>query len=252
MTVTDVRKDPTALTMTVASEWDAPIARVWQLWADPRKLERWWGPPTYPATVVEHDLRPGGKVSYFMTSPEGEQHHGWWKVVAVDEPHRLDLEDGFADTDGNPNDDDADDAVHRHLRRAAERRHAHAHRDAVPVARGDGPADRDGHGGGPRRRHGPDRRHPRGGLTQGPPSGGGGGSRTPVFRVLSRGFSERSQWRDLGSAPPTGSLRRSQPRCDVPPGHGARPGGKPLLMTFRFRPSGWAGRNALLISKQRV
>lgn len=104
MTVTDVRKDMNALTMTVASEWDAPIARVWQLWADPRKLERWWGPPTYPATVVEHDLRPGGKVSYFMTGPEGEQHHGWWNVVGVEEPNRLDLEDGFADTDGNPDD----------------------------------------------------------------------------------------------------------------------------------------------------
>lgn len=104
MTVTDVRKDPAALTMTVASEWDAPIARVWQLWADPRKLERWWGPPTYPATVVDHDLRPGGKVSYFMTSPEGERHHGWWKIVAVEEPHRLGFEDGFADTEGNPND----------------------------------------------------------------------------------------------------------------------------------------------------
>ena len=44
MTVTDVRKNPTALTMTVACEWDAPIARVWQLWADAGKLERWWGP----------------------------------------------------------------------------------------------------------------------------------------------------------------------------------------------------------------
>jgi len=104
MTVTDIRKDPTALTMTIASEWSAPIARVWQLWADPRKLERWWGPPTYPATVVDHDLRPGGKVSYFMTGPEGDQHHGWWKVVAVDEPHRLDLEDGFADAEGNHDD----------------------------------------------------------------------------------------------------------------------------------------------------
>ena len=103
MTVTDVRKDPTALTMTIASEWDAPIVRVWQLWADPRKLERWWGPPTYPATVVEHDLRPGGKVTYFMTSPEGEKHHGWWEVVAVEEPHRLDIHDGFADAEGNHN-----------------------------------------------------------------------------------------------------------------------------------------------------
>lgn len=105
MPVTDIRKDPTALTMTVESEWDAPISRVWQLWADPRKLERWWGPPTYPATVVEHDLRAGGKVTYFMTSPEGEQYHGWWAVVAVDEPYRIEFEDGFADTDGKPNQD---------------------------------------------------------------------------------------------------------------------------------------------------
>jgi uncharacterized protein YndB with AHSA1/START domain len=103
MAVTDVHKDPTALTMTITSEWNAAVASVWQLWADPRKLERWWGPPTYPATVVDHDLHPGGTVSYFMTSPEGEKYHGWWKVLAVEEPHRLDIEDGFADAEGNPN-----------------------------------------------------------------------------------------------------------------------------------------------------
>jgi hypothetical protein len=165
MTVTDVRKDPAALTMTVASEWDAPIARVWQLWADPRKLERWWGPPTYPATVVEHDLRPGGKVSYFMTSPRGRAAprmvEGRRRRGAA--PPRLRRR--LRRHRGQPQRGDADDAVHRHLCRAAEWRHAHAHRDAVPVARGDGPDDRDGHGGGPHRRHGPDRRHPRHRLT---------------------------------------------------------------------------------------
>ncbi len=103
MTVTEIHKDSTELRMTVTTEWNAPIERVWQLWADPRKLERWWGPPTYPAIVVDHDLRTGGKVSYFMTSPEGEQFHGWWNVIAVEELHRIELEDGFADTDGNVN-----------------------------------------------------------------------------------------------------------------------------------------------------
>ncbi len=105
MTVTEISKDPTALTMTVTSEWGASVESVWQLWADPRKLERWWGPPTYPATVVEHDLEPGGKVGYFMTGPEGDEHHGWWRVVGVEPLQRLDLEDGFADTDGNPDHD---------------------------------------------------------------------------------------------------------------------------------------------------
>ena len=105
MSVTDVQKDPASLTLTITSAFDAPVARVWQVWEDPRQLERWWGPPTYPATVVDHDLTPGGKVSYFMTGPEGDQHHGWWRVVAVDAPHRLEFEDGFADDTGTPNPD---------------------------------------------------------------------------------------------------------------------------------------------------
>lgn len=105
MTITAVHKDTEKLTMQIVAEFDASIERVWQLWADPRKLERWWGPPTYPATVVEHELAPGGRVSYFMTGPEGDQHHGWWRVIAVDPARRIDLEDGFADGDGNPNPD---------------------------------------------------------------------------------------------------------------------------------------------------
>ncbi|MGH9276312.1 MAG: SRPBCC family protein, partial [Acidimicrobiales bacterium] len=81
---TTVDKDPTALTMTVTTELDATVERTWQLWADPRQLERWWGPPTYPATVVEHDLAAGARVRYFMTSPEGEKFYGMWDIVAVE------------------------------------------------------------------------------------------------------------------------------------------------------------------------
>ena len=105
MTVKDVTKDPATLTLVVTAEFSAPVERVWQLWADPRQLERWWGPPTYPATVIDHELVPGGSVGYFMTGPEGEKYHGWWRVLAVDAPHRLELEDGFADDSGVPNPD---------------------------------------------------------------------------------------------------------------------------------------------------
>lgn len=105
MAVTDVRKDTEALTMTISAEFDAPIDRVWRLWEDPRLLERWWGPPSYPATMIEHDLSPGGKVHYSMTGPEGDTHHGWWRVIAVDGPNRLEFEDGFADERGAPNPD---------------------------------------------------------------------------------------------------------------------------------------------------
>ena len=84
MPVISSHKDPSALTLTIVSENDADVARVWQIWEDPRQLERWWGPPTYPATVTDHDLTPGGTVAYAMTGPEGDTHHGWWRIIAVD------------------------------------------------------------------------------------------------------------------------------------------------------------------------
>ncbi len=105
MTVAAVRKDLDALTMTIDAEFDASPERVWELWADPSQLERWWGPPTYPATMTAHNLRPGGRVEYYMTGPEGDQPRGYWSVVEADPPRLLVFLDGFANEDGTPNDD---------------------------------------------------------------------------------------------------------------------------------------------------
>jgi uncharacterized protein YndB with AHSA1/START domain len=105
MSVTNIDKDMERLGLTVTADFDAPMARVWRLWSDPRQLERWWGPPTYPATVEEHDLSPGGSVTYFMTGPEGDRPRGWWRIVSVDPPSSLEFIDGFADQHGRPVED---------------------------------------------------------------------------------------------------------------------------------------------------
>ena len=105
MTLTETRKDTEALTLTVDSEFDASAQRVWQLWSDPRQLERWWGPPSYPATVDSHDLRPGGRVAYHMTGPSGDQPRGYWDVLETNPPHSLAFRNGFANADGSPNSD---------------------------------------------------------------------------------------------------------------------------------------------------
>lgn len=105
MTVTAVRKDPDALSMTITALFDASPERVWQLWADPRQLERWWGPPTYPATVTAHDLAPGSRVEYHMTGPDGDQPRGFWDIVEAVAPRSLVFRDGFANDDGTPNTD---------------------------------------------------------------------------------------------------------------------------------------------------
>lgn len=105
MPVTDVRPDLENRTLTITADFAAPVDRVWQVYADPRQLERVWGPPSHPATFVDHDLRPGGRMTYYMTGPDGEKFAGYWTVVDVDPPHGFTVDDGFAHLDFTPNTD---------------------------------------------------------------------------------------------------------------------------------------------------
>ncbi|MBX7434544.1 SRPBCC domain-containing protein [Mycobacterium sp. Y57] len=105
MPVTDVSHDLENRTLTIVADFAAPVDRIWQVYADPRQLEKIWGPPEYPATVIDHDLRPGGRVTYFMTGPDGDKHAGYWEVTAVDAPRSFSFDDGFADLEFTPNPD---------------------------------------------------------------------------------------------------------------------------------------------------
>jgi uncharacterized protein YndB with AHSA1/START domain len=104
MPVTSVTTDPEALTMTLVADFPVAVERLWGAFADPRKLERFWGPPGYPATFDTYDLRPGGLAHYWMTSPEGQRFYGRWDFDEIDEPHRIVARDSFADAEGNVDD----------------------------------------------------------------------------------------------------------------------------------------------------
>lgn len=100
MPTTSVHTDPEELTMTLVAEFPVPVERLWGAFADPRQLERFWGPPGFPATFTSFDLRPGGRADYRMTSPQGERFHALWQVTAVEEPDRITFRDLFANADG--------------------------------------------------------------------------------------------------------------------------------------------------------
>lgn len=97
MPLTNVTNDPGAKTVTLTAELDAPVERVWQLYADPRQLERWWNPPGYPLTITHHDLSVGGMVRAQVTAPDGQTAHAYWRITAVDAPRSMEWEDGFLD-----------------------------------------------------------------------------------------------------------------------------------------------------------
>ena len=105
MPVTDVSTDTDNLTMTVTADFAAPIERVWSAYSDPRQLERFWGPPGWPATFTAWDHAVGGRANYTMNGPRGEKSSGYWEFLTIEEPRRFDVLDGFSDDQGNPNEE---------------------------------------------------------------------------------------------------------------------------------------------------
>lgn len=103
MPITSISSAPETLTLTVVGDYSVPVERLWEAWSDPRQLERFWGPETWPATFEHHDMTPGGRSQYYMTGPDAQVSRGWWRFVSIDEGRSFELEDGFADDEGNPN-----------------------------------------------------------------------------------------------------------------------------------------------------
>ena len=104
MPVTSIESDPETLTLTAIGDYPVPVERLWNDWTDPRQLERFWGPPQWPATFTRHDVREGGESAYHMTGPNGETSRGYWRFEIVEEHRRFVVRDGFAHDDGTPND----------------------------------------------------------------------------------------------------------------------------------------------------
>jgi uncharacterized protein YndB with AHSA1/START domain len=101
--ITAVTSDPATLTLTAIGDYPVPVERLWAAWADPRQIERFWGPPQWPATFTRHDMTEGGRTEYHMTGPNGETAHGYWRFVSIVMLKHFEVVDGFANPDGNPN-----------------------------------------------------------------------------------------------------------------------------------------------------
>ncbi|GAA2233082.1 hypothetical protein GCM10010401_01080 [Rarobacter faecitabidus] len=105
MPITSVTKDPEKVTLTVVADFAVPVTRLWDAYVDPRQIEKFWGPPQWPATFTRHDVAPGGRSDYYMTGPDGEESHGYWKFLTVTDGESFEVEDGFATNDGEPKTD---------------------------------------------------------------------------------------------------------------------------------------------------
>ena len=68
---------------------DASRERVFEAFADPARLARWWGPIGFTNTIQEFDLRPGGAWRFLMHGPNGGTYPNESVFLEVARPERI-------------------------------------------------------------------------------------------------------------------------------------------------------------------
>lgn len=64
-----------APSLSVVRLLEAPRAKVFKAWTDPRELRKWWGPEGYSCPSAEVDLRVGGRYRLGFQSEGGDPFH---------------------------------------------------------------------------------------------------------------------------------------------------------------------------------
>lgn len=75
MTVTDQIEAPIEdREIVITRVIDAPASVVFEAYANPEHVKKWFGPKGWPLTLCEMDFRVGGRFRFAMTGPSGKQN----------------------------------------------------------------------------------------------------------------------------------------------------------------------------------
>ena len=69
--------------------FDAPRELVWKVMTDPARITKWWGPRGYTTTVVEMDVRVGGRWRFINHTTGGEDVPFTGEYLEVVPPERV-------------------------------------------------------------------------------------------------------------------------------------------------------------------
>jgi uncharacterized protein YndB with AHSA1/START domain len=93
---------PTDSQMLITREFDAPPRLVYKAWTTPELVEQYWAGRRGAMTLVEIDLRVGGRWRYVMNTNEGHEiaFNGEYREIVPDE--RIVYTEMFEGAEGEP------------------------------------------------------------------------------------------------------------------------------------------------------
>ena len=72
MTATSTQYKDTDI--VISREFAAPRQLVWDVWTQPKHIEKWFGPKGFDTRVDKLDFKVGGRSAYVMIGPDGVEY----------------------------------------------------------------------------------------------------------------------------------------------------------------------------------
>ena len=86
--------------ISVSRTFDAPVDKVWQLWASPDAISKWWSPKDFTAPVIKSDFFNGGTFLFSMKDPSGKMFWNAGKYLQINQHKRIVESMTFSDENG--------------------------------------------------------------------------------------------------------------------------------------------------------
>lgn len=91
--------------IVVRHAYEQPVQTLWDAYTKTEILEQWWAPKPYKAVVLENNFEEGGRMHYYMLSPEGEKHYCLAEFFTIDPVQSFKVLDAFCDEEQVISDD---------------------------------------------------------------------------------------------------------------------------------------------------
>ncbi len=81
--------------------FDAPIEKMFELWTNPKHLEKWVPPTGFNMSYINADIKPGGSSFYVMSNDAGVKMYGKAHYKEIKKFDRIVYTQNFCDENGN-------------------------------------------------------------------------------------------------------------------------------------------------------
>lgn len=100
---TELKRNDAEKQLIITRKFNAPLELVWDAFTTKELMEQWWAPKPYQCVIKTMDFVEGGKIHYYMLSPEGDKHWCMSEYLTINYQQNYTVNDAFCDENLNIN-----------------------------------------------------------------------------------------------------------------------------------------------------